>query len=123
MEVFLCFFAVCLWDLVEVAGAELSAAAGVPVFGASAAMEAAASPKANKAVLIRVADFFMRSPKRWCGLKRCEEYDGIGRLGRDEDHFTMGGWRSAWVLRTCHTRYPTTATFANKISTLPMVGR
>jgi hypothetical protein len=44
------------------AGAELSAAAGVPVFGASAAIEAAARPKVNKAVVIRVADFFMRSP-------------------------------------------------------------
>ena len=65
MEAFLCFLLVCFVDLVEVAGAELSAAAGVPVLGASAAMEAAASPKANKAVLIRVADFFMRSPKRW----------------------------------------------------------
>jgi NAD-dependent SIR2 family protein deacetylase len=44
------------------AGAELSAAAGVPDFGASAAIEAAARPKVNKAVVIRVADFFMRSP-------------------------------------------------------------
>jgi hypothetical protein len=48
--------------LAEGAGAELLAAAGVPVFGASAAIEAAARPKVNKAVVIRVADFFMRSP-------------------------------------------------------------
>jgi hypothetical protein len=61
---FLCFLgaALCLWDFVEGAGAELSAAAGVPLFGASAAIEAAARPKVNKAVVIRVADFFMRSP-------------------------------------------------------------
>jgi hypothetical protein len=53
-----------LWvlDLAFGAGAELSAAAGVPVFGASAAIEAAARPKVNNAVVIRVADFFMRSP-------------------------------------------------------------
>ena len=59
---FLCFLALCLWDLAEGAGALLSAAAGVPLFGASAAIEAAARPKVNKAVVIRVADFFMRSP-------------------------------------------------------------
>jgi hypothetical protein len=29
----------------------------------SAAIDAAAKPKVNKAVVIRVADFFMRSPK------------------------------------------------------------
>jgi hypothetical protein len=60
---FLCFLVVlALWDLAFGAGAELSAAAGVPLFGASAAIEAAARPKVNKAVVIRVADFFMRSP-------------------------------------------------------------
>jgi hypothetical protein len=61
---FLCFLGVvlCLCDFAAGAGAELSAAAGVPLFGASAAIEAAARPKVNKAVVIRVADFFMRSP-------------------------------------------------------------
>jgi hypothetical protein len=67
-------------------------------------MEAAAKPKANKAVLIRVAVFFMRSPNGGGGFQRCEEYDGIGRLGRDDDHFTMDGCRNVRVLRTCHTR-------------------
>jgi hypothetical protein len=46
----------------------------------------------------------MRSPKRWCGLERSEEYDGIRRLEPDEDHFTMGALRSACVFRTCHTK-------------------
>ena len=103
---FLCFLAVVvdLWALALGAGAELSAAAGVPLFGASAAIEAAARPKANKAVVIRVADFFMRSPKRDVGRKRSEEYDGIRRFSRDEDHFTMAMYRDAWVLRTCQTR-------------------
>jgi hypothetical protein len=50
------------------AGAELSAAAGVPLFGASAAIEAAARPSVNKAVVIRIAGFFMRSPKRGEGV-------------------------------------------------------
>jgi len=61
---FLCFLLVLLllWVLAFGAGAELSAAAGVPLFGASAAIEAAARPKVSKAVVIRVADFFMRSP-------------------------------------------------------------
>jgi hypothetical protein len=59
---FLCFLLECLWDFAEGAGAAVSAAAGVPAFGASAAIEAAARPKVNKAVVIRVADFFMRSP-------------------------------------------------------------
>jgi hypothetical protein len=59
---FLCFLLLCLWDLVAGAGDVLSAAAGVPLFGASAAIEAAARPKVNRAVVIRVADFFMRSP-------------------------------------------------------------
>jgi hypothetical protein len=61
---FLCFFVLllALWVLALGAAVELSAAAGVPLFGASAAIEAAARPKVNKAVVIRVADFFMRSP-------------------------------------------------------------
>jgi hypothetical protein len=59
---FLCFLLLALWVLALGAGVELSAAAGVPAFGASAAIEAAARPKVSKAVVIRVADFFMRSP-------------------------------------------------------------
>jgi hypothetical protein len=59
---FLCFLPECLWDFAAGAGVVLSAAAGVPLFGASAAIEAAARPKVNRAVVIRVADFFMRSP-------------------------------------------------------------
>jgi hypothetical protein len=59
--VFLCFLTVCLWVLAEGAALELSAAAVVDA-GASAAMDAAAKPKVNNAVVIRVADFFMRSP-------------------------------------------------------------
>lgn len=100
----MCFLLVlCLWDLAAGAGAELAAAAGVPAFGASAAIEAAARPKVNKQVLIRVADFFMRSPNVvWAEALR--EYDGIRRLSRDEDHFTMARSRDACVLRTCHTR-------------------
>ena len=58
----MCFLAV-LCFLVLAAGAEVVESAAVaPDFGASAAMEAAAKPKVNKAVVIRVADFFMRSP-------------------------------------------------------------
>ncbi len=56
----------CLW--VVLAGAIAPAAAGVPAAGASAAREAAAKPKVNKAVVIRVADFFMRSPNGGVGL-------------------------------------------------------
>jgi hypothetical protein len=56
----LCFLPECL--CVDFAGAEAPEAAGVPAAGASAAMEAAAKPKVNRAVVIRVADFFMRSP-------------------------------------------------------------
>jgi hypothetical protein len=62
---FLCFLAECLWALVVDEALELSAPAA---FGASAAMEAAAKPKVNNAVVIRVADFFMRSPNRWLRL-------------------------------------------------------
>jgi hypothetical protein len=62
VDAFLCFLLLALWVLALGAGAELSAAAGVPALGASAAIEAAAKPKVNKAVVIRVADFFMRSP-------------------------------------------------------------
>jgi hypothetical protein len=40
----------------------VSAAVGAADFGASAAIEAAARPKLNKAVVIRVADLFMRTP-------------------------------------------------------------
>jgi hypothetical protein len=88
---------------VDFAGAEAPEAAGVPAAGASAAMEAAAKPKVNKAVVIRVADFFMRSPNVVWAL-RCEEYDGMRRFGPHEDHFTIGVWRNVWVLRTCQIR-------------------
>jgi len=57
---FLCFLVLCFLALA--AGAEVVESAVAPDFGASAAMEAAAKPKVNKAVVIRVADFFMRSP-------------------------------------------------------------
>jgi hypothetical protein len=89
------FLLVCLVVLLLllVAGAgvavAVSAAVGAAVFGMSAAMEAAAKPKVNKAVVMRVADFFMRSPNGWLRLKRCEEYDGLTRYTRDEDHFTL----------------------------------
>ena len=59
----MCFLLVlCLVVLVLVAGAEVAESAVAPDFGASAAMEAAAKPKVNNAVVMRVADFFMRSP-------------------------------------------------------------
>ena len=105
----MCFLVVCLAVLVLVVGAAVavSAAAGAADFGVSAAMEAAAKPKVNKAVVMRVADFFMRSPNGWLRLKRCEEYDGLTRYNRDEDHFTLtlralGTGR--FFVRTCHTR-------------------
>jgi hypothetical protein len=56
-----CFVVVVL-VLVAVAGVAVSAAIGAAVFGMSAAMEAAAKPNVNNAVVMRVADFFMRSP-------------------------------------------------------------
>ena len=59
---FLCFLLVCLWVLVAGAGVAVSAAIGAADFGISAAMDAAAKPKVNNAVVMRVADFFMRSP-------------------------------------------------------------
>jgi hypothetical protein len=53
-----------LCDFVAGAGVEVavSAAVGAADFGASAAIEAAAKPKLNNAVVIRVADLFMRTP-------------------------------------------------------------
>ena len=68
---FLAFLLVCLavLALVLVAGAGVavvvSAAIGAADFGMSAAIEAAAKPRVNNAVVIRVADFFMRSPNGW----------------------------------------------------------
>ena len=103
----MCFLVVCLAVLVLVAGVAVSAATGAAVFGVSAAMEAAAKPKVNKAVVMRVADFFMRSPNGWLRLKRCEEYDGLKLFGRDEDHFTLSEgavWSARFFVRTCHTR-------------------
>src|SRR6202050_3372998 len=58
---FLCFLLLGLWVLALGAGVVVSAADGVPACGAPAAIEAAAKLKVNKAVVIRVADFFMRS--------------------------------------------------------------
>jgi hypothetical protein len=68
---FLCFLLLCLVVLVLVAGAvvPVSAAIGAADFGISAAIEAAAKPKVNKAVVIRVAVFFMRSPNGWLRLQ------------------------------------------------------
>jgi hypothetical protein len=60
---FLCFLVVELCFLDLAAGAEVAESAVAPDFGASAAMDAAAKPKVNNAVVIRVADFFMGSPK------------------------------------------------------------
>jgi len=57
----LCFL-LCLWDFVVGAGVPVSAYDGVAGVGISAARDAAAKPKVKNAVLIRVADFFMRSP-------------------------------------------------------------
>ena len=53
-----------LCDLVAGAGAAVpvSAATGAADLGMSAAIEAAAKPRVNKAVVIKVADLFMRSP-------------------------------------------------------------
>jgi len=51
-----------LWDFGAGAGVPVSAYDGVAGVGISAARDAAAKPKVNNAVLIRVADFFMRSP-------------------------------------------------------------
>jgi hypothetical protein len=76
---FLCFLLECLVVLVLGAGVAVSAAIGAADFGMSAAIEAAAKPNVNKAVVMRVADFFMRSPNGWLRLKRCEEYDGLTR--------------------------------------------
>ena len=123
---FLCFLLVlCLVVLVLAAGAEVAESAVAPDFGASAAMDAAAKPKVSNAVVIRVADFFMGSPKRWLRLERCEEYDGFAHFSRDEDHFTLSGaalGSGRFFERTCHTRYPTTAALASIIKILPIVG-
>jgi plasmid maintenance system antidote protein VapI len=64
-----------LWDLAAGAAlVELEAAGAAALFGASAAIETAAKAKLTKAVVIRVADLFMISPKRWVILQRREEY-------------------------------------------------
>jgi hypothetical protein len=70
---FLCFLLL-LWDFAAGAAVDELAAAGAAVFGASAAIETAAKAKLTKAVVIRVADLFMVSPKRWVRLQRREEY-------------------------------------------------
>ena len=63
--VFLCFLVVvvCFLALGAGAGVAVSAAVGAADFGMSAAIDAAAKPRVIKAVVIKVADFFMRSPK------------------------------------------------------------
>ena len=75
----MCFLLLlCLWDLAAGAEVDVPAAAGAAVFGASAAIEAAAKAKLTNAALIRVADLFMISPKRWVRLQRREEYAVFG---------------------------------------------
>jgi hypothetical protein len=46
--------------------AGVSAAIGAAAFGISADIAAAARPKVNNAVLIRIPDLFMRSPNGGC---------------------------------------------------------
>jgi hypothetical protein len=59
-----------LFDLVAGAGAAVlvSAATGVEDFGASAAIDAAAKPTVNNAVMIRVPDLVIKSPNGWYGF-------------------------------------------------------
>jgi hypothetical protein len=59
-----------LFDLVAGAGAAVlvSAATGVADFGASAAIDAAAKPTVNNAVMIRVPDLVIESPNGWYGF-------------------------------------------------------
>jgi hypothetical protein len=54
-------------DLVAAAGVAVlvSAATGVADFGASAAIDAAAKPTVNNAVMIRVPDLVIKSPNGW----------------------------------------------------------
>ena len=79
-----------LCDLVAGAGAAVpvSAATGAADLAHAAAIEAAAKPKVNKAVVIKVADLFMRSPNVGVG-QNAENTTGIRRFHRDEDHFTI----------------------------------
>jgi hypothetical protein len=53
-----------------------SAAIGAAAFGISADIAAAARPKVNNAVLIRIPDLFMRSPNGGVYI-RLEEYASI----------------------------------------------
>jgi hypothetical protein len=87
VEDFLCFLLLCLWLALFVEGADESAAVGAADVGLPAAIEAAAKPSVNKAVVMRVADLFMKSPGRVID-KRREEYARSNLLHRDEDHFT-----------------------------------
>jgi hypothetical protein len=64
VEDFLCFLLLlCLWVVLFGAGVAESAAIGAADFGLSAAIEAAAKPNVNNAVVMRVADLFMKSPR------------------------------------------------------------
>jgi hypothetical protein len=109
-----------LFDLAAGAGAAVlvSAATGVADFGASAAIDAAAKPMVNNAVMIRDPDLVIKSPKRVV-LVRGEEYARSKPVHRDEDHFTNApprarspailSYADRWmtfflVRRTCHTR-------------------
>ncbi len=68
----MCFLAD-LCDFVVAFDALALEAVGAAVFAVSAAIEAAAKPKVNNAVVIKVAGLFMRSPND-DGCKRREEY-------------------------------------------------
>ncbi len=77
---FLCFLlGLCDFVAAGFDGVVLSAAAGVAVFGGSAAIEAAAKPKVNNAVVISVAGLFIRSPSGG-NCKRREEYARFARF-------------------------------------------
>jgi hypothetical protein len=76
---FLAFLLVlCFLALDLAAGAEVAESAVAPDFGASAAMDAAAKPKVSNAVVIRVADFFIRSPNGWLRLQALRRIRWIG---------------------------------------------
>jgi len=87
---FLCFLAGFGASVAVLEAAGASAVIGAAVFGMSAAIEAAASPKVIKAEAIKIPDLFMASPTVG-KLKRMEEYAGSANLSRDEDHFTNRG--------------------------------
>jgi hypothetical protein len=85
------FFLLCFLgfgaSVVVPAAAGGSAAIGAADFGISADIAAAARPKVNNAVVIRVPDLVMRSPNGGID-KQIREYARSTRFIRDEDHFT-----------------------------------